>query len=242
MVLTPAAITANDIQGVWKRDWIEKHGKRTRNTQVLWAQAGHLFVDIRIPQNRPATRGYVCLADLSPKDLDALRHAEGFSGSIDIKESVCTWRREINWHGIPEEVDAGELHFNEAGALIETGVHARYSEQWQQFEKTPLRAWRVRTKELRGIVIFSDRHFYMGLGIPVKELQLVGNSAPREEIAHHFISEYAFGSWDGKIGVAELSTNPFREQKQVITKESGKLFWHRQGFQGYPEVAELHLL
>ncbi len=228
-----SSINLDTLQGVWKRDWIEADGKRHHTTTVLWAQAQHLFVDIRIPAIRPDIGAHTCLADLSTQDLAQLKAAEGFAGVVDLQNSVCTWHREINWHGPPREIDAGALSFDTTGRLIETGVHAPYAEQWQHWEATPFHAQRIHTDDLEGILLFSDKYFFLGMGVPVNLQPAADNGAQNNmTVVDLFSSEYVFGHWDGHVGTSELSTNPFNEQTKVLSKESDVLLWSRQNFHG----------
>jgi len=66
----------------------------------------------------------------------------------------------------------------------------------------------------------------LGIGFPVENIHT------SEDAAHHFLSEYLFGTWQGASGIAGLSTNPFSEQQCVLTRERDAFIWHRQNFQG----------
>ena len=77
------------------------------------------------------------MADLSDSALAALAEAEGFAGEITVSDGVCTWDRRLNWHGRPEGIDAGRVEFDASGDLLETGVHADYSESWHRLDDTP---------------------------------------------------------------------------------------------------------
>jgi len=95
-------ITGGDLQGHWRRDWIKAPGFEDNTTRVHWMQAGEIFVDLRVPLERPDLAGATALADLGPSTLLALTKAEGFAGRIEVVDSNCTWHRAINWHGVPE--------------------------------------------------------------------------------------------------------------------------------------------
>ena len=221
-----ASITLDRLQQTWQREWIEVNGEYSRNKTVLWAQCGALFVDIRIPYQRPDTAGRSSLSELSAAELAELRGAEGFAGHVELSESVCTWHREINWHGVSLETDAGRLGFTNDGGLIETGVHASYAELWRPTDYAAVDAYRVQAGALQGIIMTSDSHFMLGIGFPVENIHT------SEDAAHHFLSEYLFGTWQGASGIAGLSTNPFSEQQCVLTRERDAFIWHRQNFQG----------
>ncbi|MEO0828906.1 MAG: allophanate hydrolase, partial [Pseudomonadota bacterium] len=109
-----------DVEGHWRRDWLRAGALEDRDTRVHWIQAGALFVDIRIPDGRPALGERTRLAELDNPELLALMAAEGFAGTITLEEDRCTWHRELNWRGRPEGADVGRLYFD-GGALIEDG-------------------------------------------------------------------------------------------------------------------------
>lgn len=221
-------VDLQSLQGVWRRDWIEIDGHCDSGTRVLWAQAGDLFVDLRIPDRRPSIAGLGCLADLPREQLQQFRQAQGFAGHIALRDSICTWHREINWHGPPRDIDAGALHFDADGALIETGVHARYRERWQHTAPSCNSAQRVRAGQLQGIAIFCDAQFFLGIGAPITQQ----TTQPQYSDTQQFASEYVFGQWDGARGIAQLSTNPFSEQRQVLSRSDRAWIWHRHDWQG----------
>ncbi len=55
----------------------------------------------------------------------------------------------------------------------------------------------------------------------------------------HFSSAYVLGQWDGPLGIAQLSTNPF-EEGQVTLERHGGLVWHRLAFDGQREALPLN--
>lgn len=226
-------ISENILQGVWRRDWIEANGQRSDTTQVLWSQAGNLFVNIRIPPDRPDISRHSCLANLSESDLYLLRTAEGFAGHTTLEESVCTWHRETNWQGPPTDIDAGTLSFDDKGALIETGIHADYAERWQKIIDSPVTAIRFTANDLQGNLIVSDNHFAMGVGVPISGVDnTLGNNDSATPHAQFFRSEYVYGHWEGGNGIADLHTNPFCENTIVLTKLSGQYVWHSIDYHG----------
>lgn len=232
-----ALVTARELQGVWQRDWLKSSDHLDTTTRVLWAQAGDLFVDLRVPAERPVIKGSTSLATLSSEQQNALTKAEGFAGRIEVSESICTWHRGINWHGPSAAIDAGRLHVEDTSTLIETGVHDDYCEQWRLSQNPPARAHRVTYNNLHGIVIFTNTHFFFGIGVPVDSL-LEQDTATVSQI-NPFESEYTCGRWNGHEGIAVLSTNPFNEMQQVLSAESGQLKWHHLSFNGCLKTREL---
>lgn len=214
--------TQEDLQGHWARDWIKAPGFEDHTTRVHWMQAGDLYADLRIPLDRPDLTGHACLADLTPGELAMLQQAEGFAGSITVADSTCTWQRDINWHGLPQAVDAGLMWFDDAGDLIEDGVEADYRELWKSVPVAPLRGHRISVADFSGVLVENDDVFLFGLGPkPVSKA-----SGPAQ-----FTSVYCIGHWDGSLGIADLSTNPFCEGKPVLERDQG-FIWYATGFDG----------
>lgn len=228
MLTDRGTITELALQGVWKRDWIESKAGRDDSTQVLWAQAGELFVDIRIPKERPDIRSIPSLSALSESERRQLTKAEGFAGHIELHESVCTWHREINWRGPTTDIDAGALYFTADGALMEVGTLANYSERWQPFIAPPLHARRFTSGDLTGVLILSKKHYFFGVGVPLPGSQLPASTPmTNTQVTDPFASEYSFGHWDDNVGIAELHTNPFCENKRLLTRNKDRFIWHR---------------
>jgi hypothetical protein len=224
-------IRARDLQGHWHRAWLRAPGLVDHDTSVHWMQCGATYADIRIPLERPDTRGASALSDLSPAALHALRRAEGFAGDIALKDGICTWHRRISWHGTPRDTDAGHLRFDGEGALHETGVHADYSELWHRTGRGPRAAFALADDAGRRAYLLSvGARFVIGIGRP-----LTATDAPAKRpdpVAAIFEDVYAFGHWTGTGGVADLCTNPLLEGDVVLTRNENGFVWHGQDFHG----------
>lgn len=207
-------------------------------------QAGALFADLRIPLARPDLTDRSCLGDLSQPALASLLAAEGFAGHITVLDDRCTWHRTINWHGVPGRPDTGLMSFDTAGFLIEDGVHAQYRELWQPVQTAPLRGTAVRCGEMTGVLIENDDVFIFGIGhLPVGTTQtliadLQNGSARAGDLHRVFDSVYVTGTWDGPLGMAHLSTNPFQEGAVALERKGG-LVWHALAFDGTAEARAL---
>lgn len=229
-------ITADDLQGHWRRDWITAPGFEDRTTRVHWMQAGQLFADVRVPLDRPDMGDYACLADLPPPALGALLKAERFAGTIDVANDRCTWRRDINWHGVPDADDIGLMSF-EAGALLEDGVLADYRERWLPEPGERARGHRIHNGNLTGVLIESDTVFLLGIGAaPEQHPDLGGGDAIA--LRTHFQSVYCLGRWDGDDGIGTLCTNPFCEGQIVVSRTDG-FVWHALSFDGARDIRPL---
>ena len=231
-------MTINDLEGLWRRDWLQADNFTDDSTRVFWAQAGNLFIDIRIPLHRPCVSNYRSLAEL---DADALLHltqAEGFSGHISLVDNTCTWHRDINWHGQSDQIDAGILSFNESDdVLMEDGIYAKYQEQWQRQAKHEFEVFKLYQSGIKGLLLVSDSLFILGAGnVSAPSTASLKAALRNGEVPGSaqllFSSQYCFGHWDGDNGVAELSTNPFCENKRVLFRDQKDIKWVQHCFDG----------
>lgn len=211
-------IVAGDLTGHWVRDWIRAPGRDDAETQVHWLQARDGYCDLRVPRCRPDVSRLGCLADATTEELLALMQAEGFAGTIEVLDEVCTWDRAINWHGAPEAVDAGRLHWTGDGKLIEDGTAADYRELWHREIAGNLKRKVFSGAEGRTLhVIWSETLFLYGIGTPGADSSaalrdaLKSGDRPEAALAAQFNAEYGMGRWQGETGAIVLSTNPLRE-------------------------------
>ena len=219
-------IRSEDLQGHWRRNWIRAPGHCDETTRVHWIQSGRWCVDIRVPLHRPGVAEADCLADMSPADLAVLLTAEGFAGRITLDGDICTWHRDWNWRGFPCPVDAGRLWFDDAGHLIEDGVHADYREEWQPVPGAPWQARALVSEAATGLLMHNARDFLLALGQPGAPARpelpaaLAEGTAQSAQAAPVFASIYILGHWDGTDGIADLSTQPFCEGWPVLQSNS----------------------
>ncbi|QHQ36937.1 hypothetical protein [Algicella marina] len=217
------------LQGHWKRAWIKAGAEEDHDTRVHWLQAGPHYADIRIPRQRPPVGSATCPAELGSEALDTVMQAEGFAGTITVEGGTCTWAREINWRGRPDGIDAGYMTFDESGNLIEDGLKGEYRELWHREPVESFTATRHTGPGLTAILVSSDRTFLFAIGPPVADMPATNRIRKPEEA---FQSEYAYGHWLGRSGVAELCTNPFQEGRVVLHRNKDSLTWNALGFGG----------
>lgn len=231
-------IGLSDLAGLWRRAWLSAPAVEDSSTRVYWAQAGADYVDLRIPAERPSLAGARALADLRPDMLALLMQAEGFAGQVALEDGICTWSREIDWHGARALPDAGKLAWDSAGGLLEVGVHAEYRELWMPVPTADPSARRYRAGEALAMVVDDGSWFQIGIGVPDRPSSeslrraLGTGAASRADLERHFSSEYARGRWAGSDGIAELSTNPLRERRAVLRREAGRMIWLAENFDG----------
>lgn len=227
-------ISIGDIQGHWQRHWIKAPGFEDDTTRVHWMQAGYDYADVRIPLKRPAIEGAKCLADLSAAQLRDLAQAEGFAGQVTLDGDNCTWHRDINWHGAPEGADIGAISFNDAGQMIETGVHEDYTELWEQRATAKGRAWRFSNAPYSGVLVVAGSDAVIGIGKTSKPASkpMLEALERGEKPAALFDGFHALcRAQDGQI-IATLATNPFVEGQTIAQLGKAGLIWHRTDFDG----------
>lgn len=225
------------IEGHWIRTWIKAPGFEDHTTRVHWMQCGLAYADVRIPAERPDLSGAACLADLDAAALLQLARAEGFAGQVTLTGARCTWHRDINWHGQPDGQDIGDLRFDSAGRMIETGVEADYAELWEHRTSPAKRAQVYCAGGVEAHLVSIGNAFVLGIGTPgaatTKPLiaALETGSKPAD-LPRLFDGFHAFGHFDGSRGIADLATNPFAEGLPVVTLAPDGVIWHRMGFDG----------
>src|SRR5688572_2148781 len=86
------------LVGLWqRREMLLPDGSADRTTRVFWGQTRSLYVDIRVPANRPSGEGRRSLADYTPGEFRQLAEQKGFAGHIDVADSLCRWTRTIDY-------------------------------------------------------------------------------------------------------------------------------------------------
>lgn len=237
-------ITCADIQGHWVRHWIKAPGFEDHTTRVHWMQVGNAYADVRIPHKRPDISTYDCLADLSAPDLAVLAQAEGFAGDVTLDGSQCTWHRRINWHGVPDAPDVGDISFDAKGRMIEAGVLADYTELWAQNGAGPARTLRFSGGGYEGYLMSWGESFVLGIGRPDKAatrplVEALQAGTVAQGIATLFDGVHAKGHWSGNAAIADLATQPFAEGQTIVTARDEGLTWHRIGFDGDASEVEM---
>jgi hypothetical protein len=200
-------------------------------------QYGSTYADVRIPSDLPDLTGAASLSDLDPRTLLALMASEGFAGTIAVQDSVCTWTRAINWHGTPQTIDAGRMWFDDAGGLIEDGVHADYRELWNASKDPTESALVFETGGQQGFLLASATHFVLALDVrgAASRMPLITaleSGRVPDELLGCFDCVYAFGDWIGADGVARYATNPLMQGKPVVTRGRNGIKIHTQTFGG----------
>lgn len=207
-------IDAKALEGHWRRNWIKAPGFYDDTTRVDWLQAPDGYVDMRIPCDLPDLTGVRALSELDNRTLASLLRSEGFAGTINVVDAVCTWDRAINWHGTPQGADVGAMSWDADGHLIETGVYVDYAEEWAGLDMPPLRYRRLVSGGRQMHVCWSARCFLFGIGTPnapataplIAALQ--AGQRPVAQLEQHFLGLFAMGEWEGDNGIIRSATSP----------------------------------
>lgn len=241
-------LSAGDIQGHWQRIWLRAPGFEDGTTRVHWMQSGDLYADVRIPLESPDLWGATCLADLDPQALAMLAEAEGFAGTTVVQDGVCTWAREINWHGATEDVDAGRLSFDGDGDLIEEGVHADYAELWTRPHAEPSEGVRLTGAGKTAFLVTVGNRFVFGIGNPAAPATastlcgLERGRIDRAALRDLFDRVHMLGTWRGPFGCATLATNPFLHGNACLRRTQSGIVYSHVGFEGRVEEIPLEVV
>lgn len=224
-------ISLGDIAGVWKRDYIRAANHYDDTTLVYWFQSDLYHVDIRIPDNfyhSVNSLGLTAYSQFSDNQLLALMSAEGFAGTTQVVNNVCTWTRNINYRGKLQGLDTGLLEQTPEG-LIETGIHEAYSELWNLngydspvgSDKQVPNGILMETEDgqQRLFLVYTETQFALGRGRPsdldnacnsVERLQQALEQNNQNAVAELLDMEFCMGTIDQRGGVITDSTNPLR--------------------------------
>lgn len=125
----------NWLIGLWRREVFEsRDGTIDRTTQVFWGQTRNLFVDLRIPKNRPKSLGRRGFEDFTREELSHIAEQYAFAGHVVVEGDRCTWIRHIDYQpntGRPDtarlQLEGDKLHEDgNAESVVGAGYHEVY--------------------------------------------------------------------------------------------------------------------
>ena len=123
-----------DLIGLWgRRLLVEPDGTRDTETIVWWLQTEHLFVDIRVPADRPDFSGITGFDACDETMLAYLARQEGFAGHLEHRPGALAWRRAIDYRPLGGPPDEGYMRWDGPDSFTETGMHVPYLEEWVQW-------------------------------------------------------------------------------------------------------------
>ena len=132
-------------------------------------------------------------------------------------DGICTWTREINLGGPRSAPDVGRLDWVDAPRqLLETGVHADYSELWTRPAATVPQSRRFSAPGRQLFVVWSKTDFAFGIGDADVALRadlaaaLAAGSVGLPDLTRHYATEYAIGHWRDDVAEVRASTHPLR--------------------------------
>ena len=134
--LINATFVPNNYVGLWQRTFYENKAGQDTTSLVLWMQTSQQHADIRIPAHRPDFSNCKSLIDCTNNQLRWLATQQGFFGYTHIRDSVCEWRREIDFQPKNNTRDIADMVFDGENTLLETGIDTPYLEIWKKVENT----------------------------------------------------------------------------------------------------------
>jgi len=232
----PCPVAPAWTTGLWKRDFIRfADGTTDSRTEVYWGQTGSLFVDLRVPADRPLANGRDSFDAFTPDELIALADQKGFAGHIEVTDDDCQWIRYIDYRPATGRPDKGRLRiagdelWEEGGA--DTVIGAAYQELYHRVARADAVAIALRQVAPLGapdaiIIVIADRFmFARSRPRPLPHAESLGDLAisarNNRALLHAYLDcEIAWGKVSGAIPwTIERSTLPFREGRQLVSAE-----------------------
>ena len=234
--------------GLWRREVKEmEDGSADRTTRVFYGQTRNLFVDIRIPIDRPATPPGHGFGIYSLEDLARLAKQQAFAGHAVIADGRCTWHRSIDYQpstGRPDSslvsVEGDTLHergdansvtgmnFYESYHRECRGEERRLAFRLEDSDGTPFGDRAARDAFL---LVLDDRFWFarararnLGTGKSLPDL-VKGADGDRATIEACLDCEVSFGRLgkDEDAWRIELSTLPWREGERLFPQGQANL-------------------
>lgn len=227
--------------GLWRRESIEKEdGTLDRTTRVFWGQTQNLFVDIRIPIDRPATPAGRGFEIYSMEALTQLAEQRAFAGHTVIEGDRCTWHRSIDYQPSTGRPDSsligleGDVLHERGDADSATGME--FHEIYRRESRGEDRRLAFRLDGCEGapfgdraardaILVVLDERFWFArtrdrdLGTAESLRALVeGADGDRAAIEAYLDCEVSLGRLGKNDGAwrIELSTLPWREGERLF--------------------------
>lgn len=228
-----------DLQGHWKRRWIERGGTMDAPAHAHWFQAGAHFVDVRIPVANEILDDATGLMDAGPDQLRSLLASKGFAGTITLEGATCTWHRHMDWQGLSGDADCGLLALERQGVLMEVGLDQAYSECWDHVSNAQLRVYRCVRGPVSILLITGEDVFGLGCARApdakrqIARSHLLSGRIQSGWIEAVFADEYASGRWKVSNGILDHCTNPFRRGQAALHRspDGTMTYFHRDADQ-----------
>lgn len=228
------------LAGLWRRDAIVlPDGTEDRTTQVFWGQTHSLYVDLRIPTDRPQARGRRSFMEFDLDELRGLADQKGFAGHIVMDGEVCSWVRYIDYRPNTGRPDSGRLRL-EGEILYEEGdptsvLASAYREIYSRECRATRRSVALRRLSAAGdaghgdavLVLIEDRFLFArdrAIALPAAETLrdlVVAAGEDRAKIYAYLDCEISLGGTEGgDAWRVEASTLPFREGSPLLPRSA----------------------
>lgn len=132
IVARDPAPVPQELWGLWRRERLDVGGWSDTDTAVFWLQTRKAFIDLRLPKPSLAVAWPSLLDACGPADRERLDTIEGFAGDLDIAGDLLSWKRAIDLRPGSGLIDEGRMEWIDPDTLLETGLHAPYSEIWRR--------------------------------------------------------------------------------------------------------------
>lgn len=235
------------LAGLWRREaLILADGTQDRTTRVLWGQTHSLYVDIRIPADRPVARGRRSFDEFTAAELLRLADQKGFAGHVVMEGDICNWIRYVDYQPNTGRPDRGRLWL-EGETLLEEGepssvIGSAYREIYHRERKADPRsvALRLLDEVVDGfavhpcggaVLVLVDDRFLFARGrtreLPKAETLrdvIAAAGDDRAQVHACLDCEISFGRLDSDSGwTIETSTIPFREGQRLLPRGSAEV-------------------
>lgn len=218
-------------------------GTVDHTTRVFWGQTKSLYVDIRVPADRPSFKGRRNFSQLTQDGIRRLAKQQGFAGHITLADLQCTWTRAIDYQPDTGRPDTGRLRLEgdvlyevgEASSAIGSGYEEVYRRERRGGElRAALRLTDAAGREFGGeaakgaILVILDDRFLVARPRLVRlpraaTLQgLIEAAGDDRALIHAYLDcEVAMGSIGApRPWIIHLSTLPFREGRRLFAPAS----------------------
>ena len=199
--LTTPFPVRQEWRGLWRRVAYERaDGSGDAASLVLWLQTETLYVDIRIPADRPRVEAF----------HPALAAQEGFAGHLSEDGDVATWHRRIDYRprATPDE---GRLTRNRR-MLVEHGVHDPYVEHW--WLEVPGEVTEVLSNRADAIAVRAGDHLMLA-----RERRPAPSGDLAGDLAACLDCEISYALRDGEGWRIVHSTLPWREGSRLAARD-----------------------
>lgn len=248
LATTPPPRVPAWLAGLWRREAILfPDGSADRTTQVLWGQTHTLYVDLRIPANRPPSRGRRSFDDFTLEELQRLAEQKGFAGHIAMDGDLCSWVRYIDYRPNTGRPDSGRLRL-EGDTLYEEGdpssvLASAYREIYHRERKADRRSVALRLLDADAdgplgcgaagaVLVLIDDRFLLArprsIELPPAETirELIVAADDDRELIHAYLDcEISFGRIDegDEPWMIASSTIPFRQGQRLLPRGAARV-------------------